>query len=59
MFTLNIETTNGAFAEDNDAREEIVHILQTAANQISLGVDEGNLRDINGSTVGKYKYEAD
>jgi hypothetical protein len=50
--TIDIKTDNAAF-EENDC--ELLDILELTAKRISSGMTEGNLRDSNGSTVGKFR----
>jgi len=56
MGTLNlsIDTENAAF--DGDGRNEISRILIKLAEDISNGVTNPSIRDINGNTVGSYEY---
>ncbi len=58
MFTLKIETGNAAFAER--AGEEIARILKNLAHDAAPGLgelpDRGALRDVNGNTVGTWRY---
>jgi hypothetical protein len=51
--TIDIKTDNAAF-QDND--RELNQILTYAVGMIcNYGDREGNLRDSNGNTVGKFK----
>lgn len=52
-FTFNIETHNTAIADEGGERE-IARILRITADRIENGEDSGNLRDINGGTVGTW-----
>lgn len=52
-FTFNIETNNTAIA-DEGGEHEIARILRITADRIENGEDSGNLRDINGGTVGTW-----
>jgi hypothetical protein len=63
MFTLTINTCNGAFSDGN-AASETARILRDCATRIEAG--EGDLtlnsvsitlRDINGNVVGHADYE--
>lgn len=60
MFRLEFETDNNAFVED--AHGEIARILTGVAMDLSEGraslEDGGNIRDVNGNTVGKWQYTA-
>lgn len=58
MFTLSINTDNAAFEDDRGA--EVARILRMIADEVEGGVDrdsghDGNGRDINGNTVGKWE----
>ena len=51
--TIDIKTDNAAF---QDYPDELFDILNTVVNRITgYGEREGNLRDSNGNTVGKFK----
>lgn len=51
--TIDIKTDNAAF-EENDS--EIYAILRKVCSEVGThGNREGNLRDSNGNTVGKFK----
>lgn len=49
---IDIKTDNAAF-EDDDM--QLFNIISDAQSAIVIGHREGNLRDINGNTVGKFK----
>lgn len=61
-FVLTIDCNNAAFVdpvypgEDGDRRDEVARILRDAAERVMDG-DAGNLRDINGNTVGSWAFE--
>lgn len=62
LFRLEIETGNAAFGEDTGA--EIERILSDLAVQIGEDLNpsrgaRGTLRDINGNTVGTWRYTPD
>ena len=60
-FSLKIETDNAAF--ENDTGREIARILWKLARYIEneplrgLDHNSGKLHDINGNTVGEWRYE--
>lgn len=57
MFTLKINTDNAAF--EDDATHEIKRILEEVAMDLELATNHGcsgNIRDVNGNTVGEWKY---
>lgn len=56
MFTLEIETDNAAFG-DNNLLIETARILRDAANKVEQGEHPGTLRDVNGNKVGAYQFE--
>jgi hypothetical protein len=62
MFKLEIETGNAAFFDANgfDVSEvELPHILRALADKIEKsGLDyvARTVRDVNGNTIGTYKY---
>ena len=53
-FKLNINTDNAAF---DDGYSEVVHLLRKIADDIESGETEGNIKEVNGATVGKYVYK--
>jgi hypothetical protein len=60
MFSLTIDTENAAFARDPS--NEIRRILLELANRIEpcpTGEGRGNLRDLNGNTVGRWELAPD
>ena len=53
MFKLSFKTDNAAF---EDGASEISRILREVASDIESGSRfEGNVRDVNGNTVGSFK----
>ena len=50
--TIDIDTSNAAF---DNYEDEIENILRPIALKVSSGIRDGNLRDSNGNTVGKFK----
>lgn len=57
-FSLFIETKNAAFEDDNGS-VETARILKETANLIEMGEQAGNIRDINGNTVGEWSFIED
>lgn len=58
--TIEIDTVNSAFKEDDEAEtegQEIARILRKFADEIEDRYYPEKLRDINGNTVGKVMYE--
>ena len=55
-FTLRIETENDAFACGADF--QVARLLRQCAARVEAGHTEGNLRDSNGNTVGRFELEA-
>ena len=53
MFTIKINTGNEAFDQPSI---EIARILRKLAKDVDLGIFEGKIFDINGNTVGSFKY---
>jgi hypothetical protein len=64
MFTLKIETSNAAFADDPCG--EVARILRELALDLEVGLlneerleagllDEGSVRDLNGNKVGTWR----
>ena len=56
MLTIEIETSNEAFA-DGDEAAELARILREAARKILRGHTKFKLRDSDGSHVGYCEYE--
>jgi hypothetical protein len=55
MFTLSIDTSNAAFRRrQGGPTQEIARILRVAILLLESGIDESNLQDINGMTVGRF-----
>lgn len=52
-FSLTLDTDNAAF-EDGLTGHEVARILRSAADRLEQGEDSGQLRDVNGNTVGSY-----
>ena len=54
---IDLESGNAAFA--GDAAPETARILRDRANRLESGDAEpdGNLRDVNGNTVGHYAFD--
>lgn len=50
--TIDIKTDNAAFEENP---QEVEMILKETAKKIGNGYRDGNLRDSNGNTVGKFR----
>jgi hypothetical protein len=50
---LEVQCDNAAFGDAFEA--ELARILRVAADRIAQGADRGNLRDVNGNTVGAFK----
>lgn len=57
-FTVNIETSNHAFCDDN-GRTEVIRLLGALAGNLVYGQCDGVLRDINGNRVGEWKFASD
>lgn len=55
-FSLEFETDNAAFADDN-ARAECARILRKVAAQIESGSDGENIRDVNGNRIGEWSAD--
>lgn len=55
MFTLTFDTTNAAF--EDAPLEEIARILRDVAHRAEHFSHGGPVRDVNGNTVGSFKYE--
>ncbi len=56
MFSMQFDTDNAAFDDDNGGRTEIARILQDTARAIESGQVTVTLRDINGNHVGQADY---
>jgi hypothetical protein len=52
-----IKTDNAAFEDGRDA--ELARILREIADGLDEGVSAGNVRDINGNTVGDFGARID
>jgi len=57
MFTLEIETSNAAFGDDDRQEKlaEIARIIRLLADRLDNGQDEGKVHDINGNRVGTFE----
>ncbi len=56
MFTMSFETGNDAFA-GGGYRDEIARILNEVRDRVIDDNDSaGNIRDVNGNTIGKWKF---
>jgi len=49
---IDIKTDNAAFEEDD---MQLFNVISDAQAAIVIGKRDGNLRDSNGNTVGKFK----
>jgi len=55
MFSLSIDTSNAAFSvREGGPVQEVTRILRATIALLESGIDETNLQDINGNTVGRY-----
>ena len=64
MFTLSFETSNAAFETNEDARREVVRILETVAKHLrtanrSWDNRQNDVFDINGNSIGTFQYGRD
>lgn len=50
--TLEFSMTNAAF--EDYPRQEAAQILRKIAGQLENGSEYGNIRDLNGNTIGKW-----
>lgn len=55
-FEINMRSGNAAFSDGN-APHETARILRETADRIDRGDTDGNLRDINGNTIGHFVLE--
>jgi len=55
--TIEIRTDNDAFVERYD--HQLSEILSTVSYKVVDGQKDGNIRDINGNTVGKFTVEGE
>jgi len=53
MFKMHIETDNDAFVENRTAT--LAWMLGEVIGRMSYGEREGNIRDMNGNTVGSFE----
>ena len=58
MFTMTFETSNVAF-DDEELLPECADILREIANQIDNAAADGNIRDVNGNTIGRWEITPD
>lgn len=56
-FTLTIDTDNAAF--DGNLGEELFECLTRVRDKVASGEPDGNVRDTNGNTVGKFQLTDD
>ena len=56
-FKVEFETNNDAFVDNgsDQGRYEISRILKLIADKIEFGDISGNIRDINGNTIGTFE----
>lgn len=54
-FRLVIKLENEAFEEDHD--QEIARILFAVAEKVRAGEDGAKILDVNGNTVGMFRFE--
>ncbi|MDO8472629.1 MAG: hypothetical protein Q7T05_02300 [Dehalococcoidia bacterium] len=52
-FKLEIVSENEAFRNGDT---EVVRLLRDAANKVERGYRDGRLMDVNGNTVGEFKF---
>lgn len=57
-FNLTIETGNDALSDPHTGNLELARILRDAAQRIEDGAISNVCRDINGGTVGHWRYES-
>jgi len=58
MLRIEIDTSNAAFFHvngDPDGGTELARIVKAASDRINTGATDGNLKDINGNTVGNFR----
>lgn len=55
LFVVSINCDNAAYADDG-LEEQLADNLAHIAEQIAGGSTQGNVRDYNGNTVGKYFF---
>lgn len=53
MLNILFNVDNSAF-EGTEGRFETSRILKEIADKIESGLNSGNIRDINGNTIGKF-----
>ena len=58
-FTFTIECDNAAFSDANGdpwPYPEVARILRATADRVEKLTGQGNMRDVNGNTVGGFKF---
>lgn len=53
MFKITLNTANAAF---EDKAAETARILRDIAQRVAEGDQHGNVRDINGNTIGSWSF---
>lgn len=62
MFDLEIKTGGAAFRDENGEEDkmsecfEVARILRNIADSLEDGLSASNILDINGNTVGSFKF---
>jgi len=51
-FSLKIDMDNAAFHDGSEYSNELIRLIEVVQSRIKLGLDAGNLRDINGNHIG-------
>lgn len=54
-FNLQFECEYAAF-DGEDCSHETARILRKAADQVEQGAEFGNIKDVNGNTVGDFSF---
>lgn len=54
MLTIEFKTSNSAF--EDYPLDESAAILETIAAKLRAGEHSGNVRDVNGNTIGFFEY---
>jgi hypothetical protein len=57
-FTLTIDNLGNAVFSD-DPQAEVARILRELAEKLEDGVEFGNIKDLNGNTVGSFSFSGD
>lgn len=55
--TLTFSMTNAAF--EDYPRQEAAQVLRKIAGQLENGHEYGNIKDVNGNTIGQWDLHAD